>query len=84
MNFKVSVYTFCRGRQSKRPLKENGIASFISKDNANNFCWFFSNLADSLLQTLPGHKNEFGINTTEEHYKQIQNECGDLNLHNAM
>ena len=36
---------------------------------------FFSNLADSLLQTLPCPKNKLGIKTTEQHYKQIQNEC---------
>ena len=39
------------GRQFKI-LKENGLVSFHSKDNANTFCRFFSNLADSLLQKL--------------------------------
>ena len=34
---------------------------------------FFSNLPDSLLQKRPCPKNEFGIQTTEEYYKQIQN-----------
>ena len=74
-NFKVSIYL---------PLKEHGVVFFISIDNANTFCRFFSNLADSLLQAFPSLKNMFGIKTTEEHYKQIQNECEDLNLHNAM
>ena len=40
------------GRQSKILLKENGLVSFHSKDNANTFCRFFSNLAYSLLQKL--------------------------------
>ena len=60
-----------RGRQSKTSLKENGVASFDSKDNANTFSRFFSNLADSLLQKLLRPKNTFGIKTTEEYYKQI-------------
>ena len=38
--------------QSKLSVKEDGVVSFNSKDNANIFCRFFSNLADSLLQKL--------------------------------
>ena len=34
--------------QSKISIKENGIVSFNSGDNADVFCGFFSNFADSL------------------------------------
>ena len=57
-----------------------------SKDNANTFGRFFSNLADLLLEKLPRPKNKFGVKTTEEYcYQQIQNECEDFFffLHNA-
>ena len=57
----------------------NVVVSFNSKDNANTFCRFFSNLADTLLQKLPRPKNKFGIKITEEYYEQIQNEC-DVNF----
>ena len=76
--------------QTKITLKENCVVSkfqvssdVVSRDNANTFCRFILNLSDLLLQTPPCPKNKFGIKTTEEHYKQIQNECEDLNLHNV-
>ena len=72
---------FKRGRQFKISLKENSVVSYNSKDNANTFCRIFSNLADSLLQKLPGLKTKFGIKITEEYYKQIRNECEDFVLH---
>ena len=72
---------FKRERQSKMSLKENGVVSYNSKDNANTFCRIFSNLADSLLQKLPGPKTKFGIKITEDYYKQIRNECEDFVLH---
>ena len=53
-----------RGRQSKVSLKENSVVSFDPKNNANIFCRFFSNLADSLLLKLPHPKNKLGIKTT--------------------
>ena len=56
------------GRQSKKSLKENGVLSFNSKDNANTFWRFFSNLADSRPQNLPRLKNKYGIKTTEKYY----------------
>ena len=47
-----------KGRmQSKISLKENGVVSLNSQDNANTFCRFFSKKGDSLLQTLPHPKN---------------------------
>ena len=36
----------------KISLKENNAVSFVTKDNANTFCNFFSNLADLLLQNF--------------------------------
>ena len=66
------------GRQSKISLKENGVVSFDPKRNANIFCRFFSNLANSLLLKLPRPKNKFGIKTTREYYKEIRNKCEDL------
>ena len=39
-------------RKSKIPLNENREVCFNSKNNANTFCRFLSNLADSLLQKL--------------------------------
>ena len=59
------------------PLKENGVVSFNSKDNANTFCKFFSNLADSL-----NLQNNCGIKTSEEYYKQIRNNYEDFVSHN--
>ena len=53
-----------RGRQSKVSLKENSVVSFDPKNNANIFCRFFSNLADSLLLKLPHPKKKLGIKTT--------------------
>ena len=71
------------GMQSKISLKENGVVSFNSKCNANSFCKFFSNLADSLLQKLPRPKNKFEIKTTESYYKHIRIECEDFVLRNV-
>ena len=51
--------------------------------NANIFCRFFSNLADSLLLKLPSPKNKFGMKTTREYYKEIRNNCEDFVLHNV-
>ena len=54
-----------KGRmQSKISLKENGVISFNSKDNANTFGMFFSNLADLLLWKLPLANYKFGIKTS--------------------
>ena len=39
-----------------------------------SFCRF------QVFLLLPRSKNKFGIKTTEEHYKQIQNECEDFVL----
>ena len=47
------------GMQSKVSLNEDGVVSFNSKGNANSFCRFSSNLADSLLQKLPPPKYKF-------------------------
>ena len=42
-----SLRMTCKGgRCSKISLKENGVVSFNSKDNANTFFRFFSDLAD--------------------------------------
>ena len=71
-----------RKRLSKTSLKETGIVSFNSKDNANTFCRFFSNLADLLLQKLCCLK-KIGVKTTGEYYKRIGNEYGDFILHNV-
>ena len=46
------------GMQSKKSLKDNGVVSFNSADNANTFCRFFSYLADSMLLKLPHPKNK--------------------------
>ena len=81
-NMKSLGMTSKGGRQSKIPLKGNGVVSFYS----NNFRRFFSNLADSDLgrfehswfEQLPCSKNTFGIKTTEEYYKKIRNECEDF------
>ena len=51
-----------------------GVVSFYSKDNANTFCRFFSDLTDALLQKLQRPKNKFGVKTTE---------CEDFVLKNA-
>ena len=64
-------------------MKENNVVSFNSKDNANTFCRFFSNLPNSLLQKLPRSKNKFWVKITEEYYKKIRNECEDFVLHNV-
>ena len=45
-------------RQFKISLKENGVVSSNSEDNANTFCRFFSNLADLLLQKFTHPKNK--------------------------
>ena len=68
---------------SKNSFKENSVVCFNSKDNANIFCCFLSNLGDSILQKLPCPKNKCEIKTTEEWYKQIQNECEGLVLYNV-
>ena len=49
-----------RGEQSKISLKEIGLVSFNSRDNANTFRMFFSNSVDSLLQKLK--KCKFKVN----------------------
>ena len=81
-------------RKSKIPLNVNREVCFNSKNNANTFCRFLSNLADSLLQKL-SHPDlltkfinqnlltKFGIKTTEEYYTQIRNECEDFVLRNV-
>ena len=56
--------------------------SFNSKDDANIFRRFFSNLADSVQHKLPRPQNKFGIKTTEVYYNHILNECEDFDLHN--
>ena len=55
------------GTQSKIILKKNGVVSFDPKKNANSFCRFLSNLADSLLLKLPHPKNKFGIKITGDY-----------------
>ena len=65
-----------KGRRQSKTLKENGAVSFNSKDNANT-------LVHSLLQKLPPLKNKFGVETTEEYYKQIRSEYQDFVLHNV-
>ena len=72
-----------REMQSKTSFKENGVASFISKEDANTFCRFFLNLTDSFMQKLPRPKNKFGIKTTEEYHKQNSNDCEDFVLRNV-
>ena len=67
--------------QSQISLKENGLASFNSNDNANTFCRFFSNLADSLQQKLPPQKNKSGIKSTEVYCDFCFTE--DFVLHNV-
>ena len=62
------------GMQCQISLKENGVFSFNSKDNTNNFCRFYSHLADSPLQKRSCTKNKLGIKTTEEYYKRIRKE----------
>lgn len=42
-----------------------------------SFCRF------QVFLLLPRSKNKFGIKTTEEHYKQIQNECEDFVSHDV-
>ena len=71
------------GNQSKISLKETGVVSFNSQDNASTFCRLFSKLADSLLQKLPRPKNKFGIKTTEAYYKHIRNEYENFVLCNV-
>ena len=71
------------GRQWKISLKENVVVSFDPKKNANIFCRFFSNSADSLLLKLPRPKNKFGIKTTTEYYKEIHYKCEDFVFHNV-
>ena len=60
-----------RGRQSKILLKENGVVSYNSKNNAYIFCRFFSNVAGSLLRKLRHSKNKLAVKTREEYYQQI-------------
>ena len=60
-------------KNSEISLKENDVASYDSKENANIFCRVFSKLGDSLLQKLTRPKNQFGIKATREYYKQIRN-----------
>ena len=65
------------GMQFKILLKKNGVVFFSSKDDANTFRRFLSNLADSLLQKLPSPK-KIGIKTTEEYYWHIRNKYKDF------
>ena len=56
------------GRQSKISLKKNGVVFFDPKKNADIFCRFFSNLADSLILKLPRvKKKKIGIKITREY-----------------
>ena len=55
-NLKSLGMPFKEGMQCKMSLKKNGVDSFNSQDNANTFCRFFSNSADSLLQKFPRPK----------------------------
>ena len=71
------------GRQSTISLKQNGVVSFDPKKNANIFCRFFSNLAESLVLKCPRPKNKFGIKTTREYYNEIRNKWKDFVLHNV-
>lgn len=50
------------GVQFKILLKKNGAVFFSSKDDANTFRRFLSNLADSLLQKLPSPKKNWNQN----------------------
>ena len=71
-------------KQSKIPLKENGVVSLDPKKSTNIFCRFCSNLADSLLLKLPRPKNKLGIKTTREiPNKEIRNKCEDFVLYNV-
>ena len=74
---------FKGGIQSKISLKENGVVSFDPKKNADIFCSFFSNLADSLLLKLPRPENKSGIKTTRKYYKEVRNTRKDFVLHNV-
>ena len=76
-NFKVSRYVFQSGMQSKSSFKGNDVVSLNSKENANRFCRFFSNLAETACP-----KSKFGIKTTE-YNKQIRNEYEDFALQNV-
>ena len=57
---------FKGGKQPKISLKENGLISYNSNDNANTFYKFFSNLTDSSPQKHPGPRQKLGIKITEE------------------
>ena len=81
----ISLCMLSKGGMESKILKENGVVSFNSNDNAKFFCRFrfFSNSADSLLQKLLRPKNKSGIKTTEEYYKHIWYECEDIVLCNV-
>ena len=46
---------------------------FDTKENANIFKNFFSNLAESLLKKLPCRTNRFGLSSVEKYYKDKLN-----------
>lgn len=52
--------------QSKISFKENDVVSLNSKENANRFCRFFSNLAETACQ-----QNKFGVKTKEYEYEDF-------------
>ena len=65
-----------RGRQSKILLKENGVVSYNSKNNAYIFCRFFSNVAGSL-------RRNFDIRKTNSQSKPGKNIISRFVSHNV-
>ena len=48
--------------QPKICLGENNLVQFNEKKNANNFKYFFRDLAPDLVNRLPAAKNIFAVN----------------------
>ena len=68
---------------SKVCLKDGEKLSFDSKNNANAFCSFFSNLAGNLLKKLPTPPKKFGLDSVKLYYQNRKFDNLNLTLNPA-
>ena len=64
-------------------LKDGDELSFDSKNNANAFCSFFSNLAGNLLKKLPTPPKKIGLDSVKLYYQNLKFDNLNLTLNPA-
>ena len=61
--------------QSNITLKNDGPIQFKTRENANIFKDFYSDLAGKLVRKLPVKLNKFNHNSTKQYYMNTEKSC---------